>query len=55
MIYCVEDDASIRDLEVYTLCSTGFAAQGFRDGKELFEAIHKQKPELIVLDIMPLG
>lgn len=35
MIYCVEDDASIRDLEVYTLCSTGFAAQGFRDGKEL--------------------
>ena len=52
MIYCVEDDASIRDLEVYTLCSTGFAAQGFRDGKELFEAIHKQKPELIVLDIM---
>lgn len=42
MIYCVEDDASIRDLEVYTLCSTGFAAQGFRDGKELFDAIHKQ-------------
>lgn len=34
MIYCVEDDASIRDLE-FTLCSTGFAAQGFRDGKEL--------------------
>ena len=55
MIYCVEDDASIRDLEVYTLCSTGFAAQGFRDGKELFEAIHKQKPELIVLDIMLPG
>ncbi len=55
MIYCVEDDASIRDLEVYTLCSTGFAAQGFRDSKELFEAIHKQKPELIVLDIMLPG
>ena len=55
MIYCVEDDASIRDLEVYTLCSTGFAAQGFRDGKELFDAIHKQKPELIVLDIMLPG
>lgn len=55
MIYCVEDDASIRDLEVYTLCSTGFAAQGFRGRQGAFEAIHKQKPELIVLDIMLPG
>ena len=39
----------------FTRCLAGFAAQGFRDGKELFEAIHKQKPELIVLDIMLPG
>lgn len=32
MIWCVEDDASIRDIEVYTLQSTGFQAQGFEDG-----------------------
>ena len=28
MIWCVEDDASIRDIEVYTLSSTGFDARG---------------------------
>lgn len=32
MIWCVEDDASILDIEVYTLQSTGFQAQGFADG-----------------------
>ena len=32
MIWCVEDDASIRDIEVYTLQSTGIKARGFEDG-----------------------
>ena len=31
MIWCVEDDASIRDIEVYALQSTGFEAKGFED------------------------
>jgi len=34
MIWCVEDDASIRDIEVYALRSTGFEACGFADGAE---------------------
>ena len=32
MIYCVEDDAGIRELVVYTLRNTGFEADGFEDG-----------------------
>ena len=28
MIYCVEDDAGIRELVVYTLRNTGFEAEG---------------------------
>ena len=32
MIWCVEDDASIRDIELYALTSTGFEARGFDDG-----------------------
>ena len=32
MILCVEDDASIRDIEVYALNSTGFEAKGVADG-----------------------
>ena len=27
MIWCVEDDSSIRDIEIYALASTGFKAQ----------------------------
>lgn len=31
MIWCVEDDASIRDIELYTLRSVGFETRGFPD------------------------
>ena len=39
MIWCVEDDASIRDIEVYALQSTGFEAKGFEDGTSFWEAL----------------
>lgn len=41
MIWCVEDDASIRDIEVYALQSTGFEARGFDDGLAFWNAIKK--------------
>lgn len=52
MIWCVDDDSTIRDLEVYTLEQTGFAARGFADGISMFAALETELPELIVLDIM---
>ena len=57
MIWCVEDDASIRDIEVYALGSAGFAARGFEDGSSFYAAItgEKEKPQLIVLDVMLPG
>lgn len=55
MIWCVEDDASIRDIEVYALQSTGFEARGFEDGDSFWMEIHNEKPELVVLDIMLPG
>ena len=55
MIFCVEDDQAIRDLMIYTLNSAGFAASGFENGKDLFAALEKNKPELIMLDIMLPG
>ena len=55
MIYCVEDDAAIRDIEVYALRSTGFEAEGFENGEELFAAVKKRLPELIILDVMLPG
>lgn len=52
MIICVEDEQNICELEVYTLQSVGMEAVGCASGKELFELLEKQLPELIVLDIM---
>ena len=47
MIYCVEDDAGIRELVVYTLQNTGLEARGFADGEALFAALREQKPDLL--------
>ena len=55
MIWCVEDDPSIRDIEVYALSSTGFEARGFEDGDSFWNALQSEKPELIVLDVMLPG
>ena len=55
MIWCVEDDSSIRDIEVYALISTGFEAKGFEDGDSFWDALQSEKPELVVLDVMLPG
>ena len=55
MIWCVEDDASIRDIEVYALQSSGFEARGFEDGTSFWEALRTEQPELVVLDVMLPG
>ena len=55
MIWCVEDDASIREIEVYTLNSTGFQARGFADGAGFRAALETETPELVLLDVMLPG
>ena len=55
MIYCVEDDDSIRELMLYALRASGFEAEGFANGPGLFEALERGIPELILLDIMLPG
>lgn len=52
MIYCVEDEQNICELEVYTLQSVGLDAKGCSTGKELFEELENKLPQLILLDIM---
>ena len=55
MIWCVEDDSGIREIEVYTLNSTGFEARGFADGASFREALETETPELVLLDVMLPG
>ena len=55
MIYCVEDDDSIRELMVYALRASNMEAEGLRDSRELFQALDQSRPDLITLDIMLPG
>ena len=55
MIYCVEDDDSIRELMLYALRASGFEAEGFRDSAGLFDALGRAQPQLIMLDSMLPG
>lgn len=55
MIFCVEDDSSIRDLMIYALNSAGFEARGFDCGTDFFNALRGEKPHLIMLDVMLPG
>ena len=61
MIYCVEDDDSIRELMLYTLKASGFQGRGFSEAAEFWQAIElagtgrEPVPRLIMLDIMLPG
>ena len=55
MIWCVEDDPGIRELEVYALNSTGLEAMGFPDSSSFWAALQQKQPELILLDVMLPG
>lgn len=52
LIYIVEDDTAIKELESYALINSEFSVEGFERGKELLDALTKKIPALILLDIM---
>ncbi len=55
MIYCVEDDDSIRELIIYTLQSTGFEVKGFSNAEDMYQVVYSEIPDLVILDIMLPG
>ena len=52
MIYIVEDDLNIREIELFALKNSGYQAAGFETAKDFFRALGERLPELILLDIM---
>lgn len=52
LVYIVEDDESIRELETYALKNSGFSAESFESGKSFFKAVNKKLPDVVILDIM---
>lgn len=55
MIYVVEDDQSIRELECYALKQAGYQVQGFAEAKPFWEAMKAKRPLLVLLDVMLPG
>ncbi len=55
MIYLVEDDNAIRELVTYTLNSSSLDAQGFGHPRDFWQALTRQQPDLVMLDIMLPG
>ena len=55
MIYIVEDDIDIREMEKYALTSSGFEVMACGSGAEFFEKMWDDVPDLVLLDIMLPG
>lgn len=52
MIYLLEDDTSIQKFVIYALKNAGFEVAGFETPSAFWEAMKKELPELLLLDVM---
>lgn len=52
LIYVVEDDSAIKELESYALINSNFDVSAYESAKELYTALEDKIPALILLDIM---
>lgn len=52
LIYIVEDDTNIREIESYSLKNSGYSVEGFDCAKAFWKRVAERRPELILLDIM---
>ncbi len=55
MIYIVEDDTSIRELEQYALQSSGYDVRSFESSEPFWQAMRAAEPEMVILDVMLPG
>ena len=55
MIHVVEDDAGVRELELYALRQAGFEAEGFAEPSAFREALKAALPDSVILDVMLPG
>lgn len=52
LIYLIEDDASIREIEEYALKNTGYEVAAFERATPFFNKLEELLPDLIILDVM---
>lgn len=52
LIYIVEDDKNISEIESFSLKNAGHQTVAFPDGRSFYKELAEKKPDLILLDIM---
>lgn len=52
MIYIVEDDENIREIEMFALKNAGYEVQGFENASSFLTKVKEKAPALVLLDIM---
>ena len=52
LIYVVEDDKNIQEIETFALAGSGYQTVGFDNAADFFAALENTLPDLILLDIM---
>ena len=55
LVYIVEDDIDIREMETYALKSAGLSVDAFADSERFFETLAVRLPDMVLLDIMLPG
>ena len=52
LIYIVEDDENILEIEEIALRNANYQVSGFSSARDMYEKLSKIKPDLFLLDIM---
>jgi len=52
LIYVVEDDKSIQEIETFALQNVGYQVEGFALAEEFYAALNRKLPDLVLLDVM---
>lgn len=52
LIYVVEDDRSIQEIETFALSGAGYETRGFDCAAGFYRALEEEKPDLVLLDVM---
>ena len=55
MIFVVEDDHGVRELELYALRQSGYEAEGYETPTAFRQALEKTVPDCVLLDVMLPG
>ena len=52
LIYAVEDDKNILEIEMFALRNSGYQVEGFECAHDFYKKLEEKQPDLVLLDIM---